>query len=151
MESLSELIFRGVGFDTELKRKALEKFPGGVVAAMRAYLKISKKMPEWNFSVPSLELDKKHSVDLMAVCPEDGRKCFFDIKGKIVYTDVKIYNITSEDHLKKSENIIDEGPCTKDQKSSDLSSIYRLHKYIKGQREKGEKVFAYLVLADSNF
>jgi hypothetical protein len=150
MEDLCKLIFREVGLDSELKRKALENFPGGVVAALRAYLKISSKLPNWNISVSSLELDKGHGVDLIAISPDKNKKYYFEIKGKTRYSGVNILKATTKEECRKVEDRIylSEG---KSDISKDLASLYKVHDFVNGQRKKGIDAYAFWVEANSAF
>ena len=148
---LFRTIFIKVGFDKELKARALEKFPGGVAAAIRTYLEIHKELPDWDIEVSTLEQDKHHGIDLVAFSPDQKEKRFYGVKGRVDFTEFKATEITDKNQMEKvRREIILKQPDNREKRSYQ-SALYRIFEYTQNENSNGEKTKAYWIEAPSTF
>lgn len=149
---LFNTIFTKVGFDRELKVKGLEKFPEGVVAAVRAYLEIHNHLPGWDIEVATLEQDKHHGVDLVAFSPDKKVKRCYGVKGSVGFFNVSVTEVTEKNQMEAVREKITLGPSGNNkEKNSYQTALYRIFEYTQNENSKGENTKAYWVEAPSAF
>lgn len=143
--NLFDLLFEKAGITQELEAKGLDHFPGGVLAAVRAYLHLSSQLPDWQLRVPEVELDRDHSVDLIAESKDKKETRYFEIKGRRDTKEVEVTEITEEQKMERlRENIILNTSNDKD-RNVKLISLYKLFDFTRSQIKGGNKAKAFWV------
>lgn len=148
---LFDTIFVKVGLDAELKARALDKFPGGVVAAVRSYLEIRREIPDWDIGISTHEEDKHCAVDLVAVSPDGTEKRYYGVKGSRIFGSVSIAEVTEMEQMEKVRGTIALSPLRSDEKTSQEAALYNIFEYTHSGSFKEPKIRAFWVEAPSSF
>ena len=140
LENIFEIIFDQSPLGTDLKGRGQGGFRGGILAAIKGYLYITKLKPGWKVETPEYILDRDHGIDLMASSKNSEEINYYQIKG-IKGDEVQVEDVTSSPKMENVRKKLVLSP--KSSSRNDLRSLGNIFDYARKLRTQGKKANAF--------
>ncbi|NMC35652.1 hypothetical protein GYA49_01265 [Candidatus Beckwithbacteria bacterium] len=145
LEGLFVNIFKNYDLKKAYQGRAMENFPIGILAALRAYLYLyEQKKGQGTFKLPTVEQDTLHAVDLIWEDEEGKIECY-EIKSNPVTDEVELFNITAPEGAGKFQALLHKFRNPQAIKSR-KSALERIQNYISQLVREGRQAEGFALM-----